>query len=270
MKHAPIDLANARILVTNDDGIHAPGIKVLERIAKSLSKDVWVVAPESEQSAVAHALTLRRPLRSRKISRRRYAIDGTPTDCVLLAVRSLLTDKAPDLVLSGINHGSNIGEDITYSGTVAAAMEGAVLGLPAIALSQARLNSGDIHWSAAEHHAPDIIRKLVAVPWPHDVLMNVNFPALPPDKITGILPCRQGRRVDGTDVIAGRDPAGRPYLWVGVFQSDEPREKRTDLAAMAGGAIAITPLHLDLTHRGTLKTLGEAFGLCSTGSTVPI
>jgi len=260
MKHAPIDLAWARILVTNDDGIHAPGIKVLERIAKSLSKDVWVVAPESEQSAVAHALTLRRPLRARKISRRRYAIDGTPTDCVLLAVKSLLTDKAPDLVLSGINHGSNIGEDVTYSGTVAAAMEGALLGIPAIALSQGRLSNGDIHWSAAEHFAPKIIRKLAGVPWPHDVLMNVNFPARPPDKITGILPCRQGRRIDGTDVTAGRDPAGRPYLWVGVFQSDKPREKRTDLAATAAGAIAITPLHLDLTHRGTLGALSEAFG----------
>ena len=259
MQHAPLDLSAARILVTNDDGIHAPGLRVLERIAKSLSSDVWVVAPESEQSAVAHALTLRRPLRARRLGRRRFAVDGTPTDCVLLAVRALIKDRAPDLVLSGINHGTNLGEDVTYSGTVAAAMEGALLGLPAIALSQGRGGKEKIDWDTAEHFAPEIIAKLAAAPWPHDVLMNVNFPPVAPDQVAGILPCRQGRRVDGTDIIAGHDPSGRPFFWVGIFQSDEPREKRTDLAAMAGNAISITPLHLDLTHRGTLKKLVELF-----------
>lgn len=260
MQHPPLDIGKARILVTNDDGIHAPGLKVLERIAKTLSKDVWVVAPESEQSAVAHALTLRRPLRARRLGRRRFAVDGTPTDCVLLAVRALIKDRLPDLVLSGLNHGSNLGEDVTYSGTVAAAMEGALLGLPAIALSQGRGGEEVIDWETAEHFAPKIIAKLVTAPWPHDVLMNVNFPPVSPDQVTGIQPCRQGRRVDGTDVTEGRDPSGRPFHWLGVFQSDEPREKRTDLAAMAGRAISITPLHLDLTHRNTLKKLVELFG----------
>ncbi|MGF1608153.1 MAG: 5'/3'-nucleotidase SurE [Kiloniellales bacterium] len=258
MIHKPIELKQARILVTNDDGIHAPGLKVLERIAKTLSKDVWVVAPESEQSAVAHSLTLRRPLRARRLGRRRFALDGTPTDCVLLAVRSLLKDPPPALVLSGINHGSNLGEDVTYSGTVAAAMEGALLGLRAIALSQGRGN-GEIQWATAERFAPEIIRRLVTVDWPQDVLININFPPLPPEQITGIVPCRQGRRVDGTEVVEGRDPGGHPYRWIGVFQSDKPREKRTDLAATAGGSIAVTPLHLDLTHRGTLRSLVEAF-----------
>jgi len=207
---------------------------------------------------VAHSLTLRRPLRARRLGRRRFALDGTPTDCVLLAVRSLLKGPSPDLVLSGINHGSNLGEDVTYSGTVAAAMEGAMLGLRAIALSQAR---GDraIQWATAERFAPDIIRRLVTVDWPQDVLINVNFPPLPPEQITGIVPCRQGRRVDGTEVVEGRDPGGHPYRWIGVFRSDEPRAKRTDLAATTGGSISITPLHLDLTHRGTLRHLIEAF-----------
>ena len=131
-------LRTARILVTNDDGIHAPGLKALERVAKSLSKDVWTVAPEVEQSAASHSLTTRRPLRLRKFGPRRFAVDGTPTDCVLVAVHKVLADKVPDLVLSGFNHGGNLGEDVTYSGTVAAAMEATALSIPAIALSQCR------------------------------------------------------------------------------------------------------------------------------------
>ena len=138
MTDLPRTLRTARILVTNDDGIHAPGLKALERVAKSLSKDVWTVAPEVEQSAASHSLTTRRPLRLRKFGPRRFAVDGTPTDCVLVAVHKVLAEKAPDLVLSGFNHGGNLGEDITYSGTVAAAMEATALGIPAIALSQCR------------------------------------------------------------------------------------------------------------------------------------
>ena len=257
-KPAP-DLSAARILVTNDDGIHAPGLKALMRIAKSLSKDVWVVAPESEQSAASHSLTLRRPLRVRRFGPRRLAVDGTPTDCVLVAQHQLLADRPADLVLSGINHGANLGEDVTYSGTIAAAMEGALLGVRSIALSQMRRGEKGISWATAEQHAPAIIRKLMAVDWPAETLMNVNFPPRGPDQVTGVRVCRQGRRDTTIQIIEGRDPGGRDYLWLGDFLNDETSQPDTDLAAMDEGAIAITPLHLDLTHMATLKRLAGVF-----------
>ncbi len=256
---APLDLDGARILVTNDDGIHAPGIKTLERIAESLSKDVWVVAPETEQSAASHALTLRRPLRTRKHGPRHFAVDGTPTDCVLVAHHHILRERAPDLVLSGINHGTNLGEDVTYSGTVAAAMEAAILGVRAVAFSQMRPREGRIDWSTAEHFAPMILRRLAGLPWPRDLLINVNFPALPPEEVVDVRPCRQGRRDEGTTINEGVDPSGRPYLWLGNFLSDASSEPGTDLAAIAEGAVGVTPLHMDLTHKATLKKLAEIF-----------
>ena len=260
MTSGPLDLDTARILVTNDDGIHAPGLKVLERIAKSLSRDVWVVAPETEQSATSHALTLRRPLRTRKHGRRRFSVDGTPTDCVLVAYRNLLRDGPPDLVLSGINHGANLGEDVTYSGTVAAAMEAAILGVRAVAFSQMRPADKRIDWRTAERFAPEILRALVSIPWTRDMLVNVNFPPLAPDQVAGVRPCRQGRREEGTTLIEGVDPGGRPYLWVGNFLSDVSLDHGTDLAAVMEGAIAVTPLHMDLTHKSTLKKLSGIFG----------
>ena len=260
MTSGPLDLDTARILVTNDDGIHAPGLKVLERIAKSLSRDVWVVAPETEQSATSHALTLRRPLRTRKHGRRRFSVDGTPTDCVLVAYRNLLREGPPDLVLSGINHGANLGEDVTYSGTVAAAMEAAILGVRAVAFSQMRPPDKRIDWRTAERFVPEILRALVSIPWTRDMLVNVNFPPLAPDQVAGVRPCRQGRREEGTTIIEGVDPGGRPYLWVGNFLSDVSLGHGTDLAAIMEGAIAVTPLHMDLTHKSTLKKLSGIFG----------
>lgn len=252
-----LPLSAARILISNDDGIGAQGIKVLERIARKLSSDVWVVAPESEQSATSHSLTLRRPLRVRKLAPRRFTVDGTPTDCVLVACHQILSDKAPDLVLSGINMGSNLGEDVTYSGTVAAAMEGAVLGRRAIAFSQERDQKGELHFQAAEHFGPGLIEKLWRQRWRSDLLFNVNFPGLPADKVEGVRFCRQGKRKGGTSVVEGRDPAGRPYVWIGQFITDEAIDADTDLAAVASGSISVTPLHLDLTHSKTLKALNE-------------
>ena len=259
MADVPLDLANARILVTNDDGIRAPGIETLERIARSLSNDVWVVAPETEQSATSHALTLRRPLRSRELGPRRFSVDGTPTDCVLVAHRHILRDHAPDLVLSGINHGTNLGEDVTYSGTVAAAMEAAILGVRAVAFSQMRPREGRIDWSTAEHFAPMILHKLAGRTWPRDLLFNVNFPPLPPGEVQGVRPCAQGRRDEGTTIVEGADPSGRPYLWLGNFLSDASSEQGTDLAAIMDGAIGVTPLHMDLTHKATLEKLAGLF-----------
>ena len=259
MLSAPLDLTGARILLSNDDGIHAPGLEALERIARSLSDDVWVVAPETEQSATSHSLTLRRPLRIRHLGPERYTLDGTPTDCVLVAVKKLMVDRPPDLVLSGINQGANLGEDVTYSGTVAAAMEAALLGFPAIALSLLRRGDHEYRWETAEHHAASVLRRLTSLPWPRDVLMNVNFPDVPAEEVRGIRVCRQGRRDVDSQVVDGSDPSGRPYVWVGNYMSDETSQVGSDLAALAEDAISVTPLHLDLTHGDTLDRLSEVF-----------
>jgi 5'-nucleotidase len=258
VKSPPADLRRARILVTNDDGIHAPGLKVLEKIARSLSDDVWVVTPESEHSGASHALTLRRPLQIHKLGPRRYATSGTPTDCVLLAVNHLVTGKRPDLVLSGVNRGANLGEDVLYSGTVAAAMEASMLGIPAIAMSQVRMGE-TLHWKTAEKFGAEIVRKLVALEWPDDLLMNVNFPPIPPEKVTGIAVGAQGRRKSEVQVVKSKDPFARDVLWVGDFTSDEPEDPHSDLAVIARGGIAITPLHFDLTQGAMLKRMAGLF-----------
>src|SRR6185437_11393798 len=166
MPDRPMDLAAARILISNDDGIEAPGLKLLTKVAHTLSRDVWVVAPEQEQSGASHSLTLYRPLRVRRLGPRRFAVDGTPSDCVLLAVNAILKDKRPSLLLSGVNSGSNLGEDVTYSGTVAAAMEATLLDVPAIALSQHSADDRPIEWATAARYAPEVIQRLTSQPWP--------------------------------------------------------------------------------------------------------
>ncbi|MEX2650334.1 MAG: 5'/3'-nucleotidase SurE [Alphaproteobacteria bacterium] len=258
-----------RILLSNDDGIGAPGFRALLTIARRLSKDVWVCAPETEQSGASHSLTLHRPLRVRTINRRRYVIDGTPTDCVLLALNTLMRDKRPDLVLSGVNRGMNAADDVTYSGTVAAAMEATLLGVPAIALSQDF--SGRIHWATAETHGPPLIKRLVAAGWPRDVLINVNFPDAAPGAVTGIEVVRQGRYMFGDAVTERLDPRGRPYYWIGGERSDEDeamrhkeRRRGTDLWALGQGAIAVTAIAMDLTHRTTQRRLQGVLATCST------
>ncbi|RAU22636.1 5'/3'-nucleotidase SurE [Paramagnetospirillum kuznetsovii] len=253
------DLSNLRILISNDDGINAPGIKVLEGIARTISKDVWVVAPEHEQSAAGHSLTIRRPLRVRQLSRRRFAVDGTPTDAVLLGVNHVMTGKKPDLVLSGINRGSNLGEDVTYSGTVAAAMEATILGIPAIALSQYINHPHPVKWATAEHWAPDIIRRLMARGWSRNVLMNVNFPDVVHSHVTGIEVTRQGKRKLGDNIMERADPRGEPYVWIGAQRAEERSTPGTDIEAVCRGAVSITPLCFDLTHRETMAALASVF-----------
>jgi 5'-nucleotidase len=253
------DLSNLRILISNDDGVNAPGIKVLERIARSLSKDVWVVAPELEQSAAGHSLTIRRPLRVRQLSRRRFAVDGTPTDAVLLGVNHVLKGKRPDLVLSGINRGSNLGEDVTYSGTVAAAMEATILGIPAIALSQFITPPHPVKWATGEHWAPEIIRRVMAVGWGKNVLMNVNFPDVLHSHVTGIEVTRQGKRKLGDNIVERADPRGEPYVWIGAQRAEERNTPGTDIEAVCRGAVTVTPLCFDLTDRDTMRALGAVF-----------
>jgi len=253
----PLDLSRARILVSNDDGIEAPGIKVLTRIARSLSDDVWVVAPETEQSGTGHSLTLRRPLRIRRIEDRRFAVDGTPTDCVLLAVNEVMKDHRPDLVLSGINRGGNLGEDVTYSGTVAAAMEGTVLGVSSIALSQEFEDRDDVPWDTAETLAPGLIRRLCREGWPRNSLININFPAVHADAITGVRATTQGRRKIGDQIVRGRDPRGVPYYWIGSMRTEDPTVAGTDLKAVTDGAVSVTPIAMNMTDRPTLTRLVE-------------
>jgi len=252
------ELAAMRVLLSNDDGIQAPGLALLEKIMRGFTDDVWVVAPESDNSGAAHSLTLAQPVRLRKRGERAYAVSGTPTDSVLLAVLELMTDRRPDLMLSGINRGGNLGEDITYSGTVAAAMEASLLGIPAIALSQNRSGSGRTRWHTAEHHAPDLIRRLVAHGWPANVLINVNFPDVEADRVEGVAVTRQGRRKPGSKIERRNDPRGRPYFWIDSARTEEPTLEGSDLSAIYAHKISVTPLHLDLTHHETCVALGAA------------
>ncbi len=253
-----------RILVTNDDGIHAEGLNVCEKIARSLSSDVWVVAPEFDQSGVAHSLSLNDPLRLREVGERHYAVRGTPTDCVIMGVRYLLRDKGPDLVLSGVNRGRNAGEDVIYSGTIAGAMEAAVLGIPSLALSQSyKSRSGQPpYWETSLKFAPDIIRRVLDKGMPHDVLINVNFPDCRPEEVKGVAVTAQGRRRQERLHIDERtDGRGNPYYWIAYArQSFVPAADGTDLAALDNRRVSVTPLKLDMTDDPFMTRLADLFG----------
>jgi 5'-nucleotidase len=197
-----------RILITNDDGIHAPGLNACEAIARELSDEVWIVAPETDQSGVSHSLSLNDPLRLREVGERHFAVKGTPTDCVIMGARHLMKDM-PDLVLSGVNRGRNCAEDVTYSGTVAGAMEGTVLGIPSFALSQAYAftTRHPPYWETAIKYGPDLIRRVLRAGIPRDVLVNVNFPDCPPEEVAGIAVTVQGKRDQELLRIDARRPA---------------------------------------------------------------
>ena len=259
MGNKPFKLSRARVLACNDDGINAPGLKLLERILSSLAREVWVAAPETEQSTASHSLTLRRPLRIRRLSERRFALDGTPTDCVLMGINEIMKETPPDLVVSGVNRGGNLGEDVTYSGTVAAAMEGTLLGVPSVALSQVTADSHPVKWATAEKWTERVLKRLTAEPWPPGVLINVNFPDVTAGRVTGIEVTRQGRRKIGSKLVRGTDPRGEPYYWIGAQRREEKYSPGIDLEAISRGAISITPLTMDLTHGPTLKKLKARF-----------
>ncbi|MEQ9811779.1 MAG: 5'/3'-nucleotidase SurE [Azospirillaceae bacterium] len=250
---------NPRILLSNDDSIHSTGFEALERIANQLSDDVWVCAPETEQSAASHSLTIHRPLRLRQLSEKRFAVDGTPTDCVLLGVNHVMRDRRPDLVLSGINHGRNIAEDVTYSGTIAAAMEATLLGIPAIALSQEIKEDGAPDWTNAEYLAPGLIRRVCDTGWPDKVLINVNFPAVPDGAVKGAKVVAHGNRKIGDALDERVDPRGRRYFWIGTSREDSSVVTDTDVDALAQGYISVTPIYLDLSHYPTIESLRDSF-----------
>ncbi|MDQ0316229.1 5'/3'-nucleotidase SurE [Amorphus orientalis] len=251
-----------RILVTNDDGIHAPGLWALEEIAKALTDDVWVVAPETDQSGSSHSLTINDPLRLREVGERHFAVRGTPTDCVIMGMRQVL-DSPPDLVLSGINRGHNLADDLTYSGTVAGAMEGTILGVRSIALSQAFDHAMGIEppYETAVAHAPELVRQLLAADLPSDVLININFPAVTKDKVAGVKVTLQGRRDQAMlGVDERRDGRGNPYYWIAFERRPFEPGDGTDLRAVREGYISVTPLRLDLTAHRVLDDLKTALG----------
>jgi 5'-nucleotidase len=250
-----------RILITNDDGIHAPGLAVMEDIARALTDDVWVVAPETDQSGKAHSLTLSDPLRLREIDGRHFAVRGTPTDCVIMGIRHILPAR-PDLVLSGVNRGANIADDVTYSGTVAGAMEGTILGVPSIAMSQAFgwKDGSEVPWETARALGPEIVRKIVATGIPDGILMNVNFPNRSPETCQGIIVTSQGERNgDLIHVDERMDNRGNPYYWIAYRPKRLAPGEGSDLWALDQGAVSVTPLRLDLTDHGLRQTLQHAF-----------
>jgi 5'/3'-nucleotidase len=251
-----------RILLTNDDGIEAPGLDVLEKIATDLTDDVWVVAPEIDNSGASHSLTLAEPLRMRELGQRHFAVKGTPTDCVIMGVRFLLRQQPPDLVLSGVNRGQNLADDITYSGTVAGAIQGTLLGIPSMAMSlvvgTAEDQVGEPMWETPMRHGADVVRKLLKAGWPDGVVLNVNFPACEPDAVKGMGATVQGLRDPGLLRIEDRlDTRGKAYYWIGIERRRAKPPQETDLWAVRSNLISVTPLCLDYTDQKTRARLAK-------------
>ena len=269
-----------RILLTNDDGIHSPGLDVLEHIAREVAAagaqgewrpragetEIVVVAPELDQSGVAHSLSVNDPLRLRHITETRYALKGTPTDCVIMGLKHILADKPVDLVLSGVNCGQNLAEDVTYSGTIAGAIEGTILGVPSIALSQAygkhAYGGGRdaIQWDCAREHGAGVVGKVLRAGFGRDIVVNVNFPPCLAAEVTGISATVQGRRDAQIVRVEPRlDGRGNPYFWIAFGRNNVTVAPGTDLEAMRLKRISVTPLKLDLTDEPTVTRYAQVF-----------
>lgn len=248
-----------RILLTNDDGIHAEGLAVLERIARTLSDDVWVVAPETDQSGLAHSLTLSEPLRLRQISEKHFALRGTPTDCVIMGVRKVL-DIKPDLILSGVNVGANMADDVTYSGTIAGAIEGTLQGIRSFALSQAyrHTDGGIVPWDVVETHAPKLLKKLMRLDLPDGTFLNLNFPTCSADAVTGTEVTCQGKLDFGLSIDERSDGRGHPYYWLRFGERHGDFRAGTDIHAIREHKISVTPLKLDLTDYAVQDRVARA------------
>jgi 5'-nucleotidase len=251
-----------RILITNDDGINAPGICVLEKIAAKFSDDIWIVAPADEQSGAGHSLTLTRPLRLRQHAEKQFSVTGTPTDAVTMALKKVM-DAPPDLILSGVNRGANLGDDVTYSGTVSAALEGALAGIRSIALSQVYSKEGagnDVSFDAAEGWGERVLRPLVDMPFAERTLINVNFPPAGAENVKGIRVVKQGfHDYSRGSIVESVDPRGFSYFWFGLHGIEHTPGHESDLAAVADGYVSVTPLQLDLTHHQSLASLSQHY-----------
>jgi len=250
-----------RILLTNDDGVHAEGLAVLERIARTLSDDVWIVAPETDQSGLAHSLTLSEPLRLRQVSEKHFALRGTPTDCVIMGVKEVLGGTKPDLVLSGVNNGANMADDVTYSGTIAGAIEGTLQGIKSFAISQAaNYLDGErlVPWEIVENYAPQLLKKLIDVEMPDWTFMNLNFPNCRPEEVQGIAVTAQGKLDFGINIEKRSDGRGYPYYWLKFDARKGDFREGTDIHALRERKISVTPLKLDLTDYDLLDRIQRA------------
>ena len=245
------------ILATNDDGVYSPGLKILANALKHLG-EVWVVAPDRERSAVSHSLTLHRPLLVEEVMDKVYSVNGTPTDCVNVAVHGILPER-PGLVVSGINKGGNLGDDVTYSGTVSAALEAAIMGIPAIAFSMAARE--DFLFQTGADYAARLAGQVIRDGLKRDTLLNVNVPNMSPDEIKGVKITRQGRRVYGGSVLERIDPRGKKYYWIGGDTDNWVNDPLADHEAVRAGYISVTPLTLDLTDHGYLDKIKGWEGL---------
>jgi len=251
-----------RILITNDDGIHAPGIELLEQVALTITDDVWVVAPDQERSGAGHSISLTLPIRMRQLDERHYQVAGTPTDCVLMALSQIMAEQPPTLLLSGINSGANLAEDVTYSGTIAAAMEGTLLGIRSIALSQLRAPGAVADFGPAAAYCPDVLRKIVALEeWPAGSFINVNFPDVPVAEVNGVRLTTQGQRPPGSFSIVPRvDARAQPYYWVKIAYTSGNEFADTDLHAIADKAVSVTPIKMDFTDEAWRAKLAGLLG----------
>lgn len=245
-----------RVLLSNDDGIDAPGLAVLEQVAGKLAREVWIVAPAEDQSGTSHSLSLHSPLRVAVRGERRFAVRGTPADCVALAMGHLLGSARPDLILSGINRGANIGVETVFSGTIGAAMMGVLLGIPAIALSQTFVDRQAVPWDNCASHAETVIRQLVAAGWSQDACLNVNFPPLPAGQTKPLAVTRQGAGLlRGVDVISGVDPRDIAYHWLRLQRSPGKEVADAESEALAAGHITVSPLRFERTHLEEMERL---------------
>ncbi len=260
MLKAPLVLSKARVLITNDDGVDAPGIALLHELIRPLVAEVVICAPEHEQSGSSHVSTISRPLRLRKAGEDMYAVDGTPADCLIMGIAEVMKDRRPDIVLSGINNGANLGEDVNYSGTLAACFEATLMRVPAIGFSQDKEYGQPANFSNARRWLTEVVTRLVSQPWPEDVVMSVNFPHS--ETVHNITPTRLGRKAEGVSMVRGTDPRGHGYYW-NSWRYDDPKTvdcgPDTDIGVVAAGDISVTPLTVDPTHAEGLSVLRRMF-----------
>ncbi len=248
-----------RILLINDDGIEAPGLAILERIAAELAREVWIVAPEHDQSGVSHAVSLHHPIRATARGPRRWAVTGTPGDCVVMGLSHLMRGSLPQLLLSGVNRGANLGIETVFSGTVGGAMTGMMLGIPSIALSQAWTDREAVRWGTAAALGPRIVQELMNIGWSKDTCLSVNFPDLPADEAGPLTLARQGAgSVEGMDVKPRIDPRGFTYYWVSFRRGDRDQGPESDVAALNAGRVVVTPLRYDRTDENAYAMLARS------------
>ncbi len=244
-----------RILITNDDGFDAPGLEVLEAVARELANEVWVVAPEQDQSGISHALSLHHPLRVKARGERRFSVSGTPADCVTIGLRELM-DNPPQLLLSGVNKGANLGVETMFSGTVGAAMAGLLLGIPSIALSQFFTRRDAVKWDTARALAPDVIRKLMDMEWAADVCLNVNFPDVAPEQAGPLQITRQGiGRMDGLNITQRTDMREQGYYWLNIDRHERPDFDDSETFVVTQGGVSATPLRFERTDLEVMSRL---------------